>query len=126
MNKNPNIENLKSFKKGESGNPKGKQTGTKNRSTILKKWIGVTAKLKNPVTGKDEVGTVEDKVNLALITKALAGDVQAIKEINDTLYGKISEKTELTGKDLYPHITIELIDSSDKVENEETKDTGSK
>lgn len=83
------------FKKGESGNPDGRPVGAKNRSTILKKWIEVTVKLKNPATGKDEVGTVEDKVNLALITKALAGDVQAIKEINDTLYGKIQENQKI-------------------------------
>jgi hypothetical protein len=95
MNKNPNIENLKHFKKGESGNPAGRAKGVKTRSTILKKWIEVTAKLKNPITGKDELGTVEDKVNLALITKALSGDVQAIKEINDTLYGKIQENQKI-------------------------------
>lgn len=88
------------FKKGESGNPDGRPIGAKNRSTILKKWIEINAKLKNPGTGKDEIGTVEDNVNLALITKALAGDVQAIKEINDTLYGKITEKQaiEQTGE----------------------------
>lgn len=96
VTKEDKIANLKSFKKGDHGNPNGRPKGVKNRSTILKKWIEVTAKLKNPVTGKDEIGTVEDKVNLALITKALSGDVQAIKEINDTLYGKIPNKDELT------------------------------
>ena len=93
----PHPENIIPPKKGEIRNPKGKPKGTKNRSTILKKWIEVTAKLKNPITGKEEIGTVEDKVNLALITRALAGDVSAIKEINDTLYGKIPNKDELTG-----------------------------
>ena len=93
----PHPENIIPPNKGEIRNPKGKPKGTKNRSTILKKWIEVTAKLKNPITGKEEIGTVEDKVNLALITRALAGDVSAIKEINDTLYGKIPNKEELTG-----------------------------
>jgi hypothetical protein len=91
----PNPENIRPPKPGEVRNPKGKPPGTKNRSTILKKWIEVATKLKNPVTGKDEFGTVEDKVTLALIARALTGDVQAIKEINDTLYGKLTEKSEV-------------------------------
>ena len=91
----PNPENLIRPKPGEVRNPKGKPPGTKNRSTILKKWISVVTKLKNPITGKDEFGTVEDKVTLALIERALRGDVQAIKEINDTLYGKLTEKSEV-------------------------------
>jgi len=91
----PNPENIRPPKPGEVRNPKGKPPGTKNRSTILKKWIEVATKLKNPVTGKDEFGTVEDKLTLALIARALTGDVQAIKEINDTLYGKLTEKSEV-------------------------------
>lgn len=95
-----NLKKAKGFDKLPGNiNKDGRPVGAKNRSTILKKWIEINAKLKNPVTGKEELGTVEDKVNLALITKALAGDVQAIKEINDTLYGKIPNKDELTGAD---------------------------
>lgn len=96
-----NNENLIPPKPGEVRNPKGKPKGTKNRSTILKKWMKVKVLIKdksNPLL-KDIKGTVEDQINLALINKAMKGDVSAIKEINDTLYGKISDKTELTGKD---------------------------
>ena len=95
-----NPENIIPPKFGEVRNPKGKPIGTKNRSTILKKWIKVRVKITdeaNPLL-KDVSGTVEDQVILALIQKALKGDVNAIKEINDTLYGKISDKTEVTGK----------------------------
>jgi len=56
----------------------------------------INARIKNPITGKEENGIVEDKVQLALITKALSGDVAAIKEINDTLYGKIQDKIDHT------------------------------
>jgi len=99
-------ENLKSFKKGESGNPSGHPKGVKNRSTILKKWIEVAAECINPETKKKLPGTVEDKIALSLITKALSGDVQAIKEINDTLYGKIADKQEMK----YPDgVTINLV-----------------
>lgn len=102
----PNIENLKKgvktqFKKGKSGNPKGYLKGKKNRATILKKWIECKTKFKNPITEKEGIsGTCEDQVILGLIKKAISGDVQAIKEINDTLYGKIPEKQtiEQSGK----------------------------
>jgi hypothetical protein len=106
-----NNQNLIPPKPGEIRNPKGKPKGTKNRSTILKKWLKVRVIIKdksNPSL-KDVKGTVEDQINLALINKAMKGDVQAIKEINDTIYGKISEKTELTGpggKDLIPAIVF--------------------
>lgn len=112
-----NPENIKSheFKKGQSGNPSGHPKGQKNRSTILKKWIEVNSKFENPITEKEVQGTVEDRITLALINKALSGDVQAIKEINDTLYGKIPDKQQLTGaegKDFIPikGITFDPVD----------------
>ena len=36
-----NNGNLKPFKKGESGNPNGRPKGSKNRSTIMEKWLEV-------------------------------------------------------------------------------------
>ena len=103
----PNPENIIPPKLGEIRNPWGKPKGTKNRSTILKKWIKVRVKIKdkaNPLL-KEVSGTVEDEIMLALIHEARSGNVQAIKEINDTLYGKIPDKNEITGdkgKDLFP------------------------
>lgn len=89
-------ENLIPAVKGEPGrNPAGRPVGSKNRSTILSRWISVNTKVKNPITKETEAGTVEDLVMLALINRAMSGDVQAIKEINDTLYGKIVDKGEV-------------------------------
>ena len=93
----PNPENLKPAKKGDVRNPKGRGNSP-GRATILKKWLEVQAKLKNPITGKIEKGVVEDKVILALISKALKGDVRAIQEIMDTKYGKILQKSEIKGE----------------------------
>jgi len=73
----------------------GRPKGSKNRSTILKKWIEVVAKVKHPETHIEELGTMEDKVALALLSKALKGDIAAIKEIYDTMYGKIVDKSEV-------------------------------
>lgn len=107
-----NPENIIPPKKGEIRNPKGKPKGTKNRSTILRKWLEVNEKIKNPVTGEIEQATVEDSVILALISKARKGDVAAIREILDTNYGKIAERSNIdlttNTKDLNSIVKLEI------------------
>ena len=83
------------YKKGESGNPTGRPKGSKNRSTILRKWLEVATTIKNPITKKDEKVTVEDEIILALIREARKGNIQAIKEIQDSMHGKMTEKQEV-------------------------------
>jgi hypothetical protein len=50
-----------------------------------------------PLTGENVDGTIEDAVYIALIKKALDGDVNAIKEISDTMYGKLKDSMEHSG-----------------------------
>ena len=93
------IEHIKG--KGFDANPEninkdGRPVGSKNRSTILKRWLEVKSTFKNPETKEEVIGTVEDKIALALITKAMKGDVAAIKEIQDTLFGRIPQKIDAT------------------------------
>jgi hypothetical protein len=98
-----NVANLQPQKSGEpSKNPNGRPKGSRNRSTILKKWLSVKTLIKHPITKEDIKVTVEDEVVLSLIKEARKGDVRAIREILDTMYGKITEKTELTGADGAP------------------------
>jgi len=91
----PRPENIIPPVKGEIRNPNGKPVGTKNRKTLLRKWLELNANVLTPITGEQQPGTIEDAVYIALIKKALEGDVNAIKEINDTMYGKITEKHEI-------------------------------
>ena len=79
----------------ENINTKGRTVGIRNRSTVLKELIALNIELENPLTGKIETAETEVMMNLALLKKALSGDVNAIKEVNDTLYGKVADKTEL-------------------------------
>jgi hypothetical protein len=109
MSKFPNKDTQ--FKKGNPGG--GRPVGTKNRSTLLKKWIEVHAKVKNPITKELEQGTVEDLITIALIDKALSGDIQAIKEVNDTLYGKLQENQKIEG---IPKSINILVDNSETAE----------
>ena len=79
----------------ENINREGRPVGSLGRSTLLKKWLDVNTTIKDEDTGEVTKGTYLDRVNLALIKKAMGGDVIAIKEILDTLYGKITEKKEI-------------------------------
>jgi len=102
------LKNLKpapAWKKGQSGNPKGYPKGQKNRATILKELLELSFKdpkgklLANPFDAKEKKLTIEKAIDIVLIQKALKGDLNAIREIKDTIHGKISDKTEITGAD---------------------------
>ena len=71
--------------------------GIPNRSAALRKWLTAKKKIINPITKAQDRGTVEDEVVLALIAKAVKGDVPAIREILDTMSGKLTDKQELLG-----------------------------
>lgn len=104
--------NLKSYKPGQSGNPKGRPKGSKNRSTIAKYWLEVNQKLKNPITGQDETMSQEDLMTLALIKKAREGDVSAYKALMDSGYGAPVQQIEQqqTSIDLSDLTTDEIRD----------------
>jgi hypothetical protein len=84
------------WEKGESGNPKGRPKGSKNRSTIAKYWLEINQKLKNPLTGAEETMSQEDLMTLALIKKAREGDVSAYKALMDSGYGAPIQQVEQT------------------------------
>lgn len=70
------------FKPGQSGNPGGLPKGTSKVSIALMKL------LKTESGEEFKPKTRAEAVALALLTKALTGDVQAIKEISDRTEGK--------------------------------------
>lgn len=99
-----NEENLnKPWEKGQSGNPKGKPKGAKNRSTIARKWLEVLSKQKNPLTDELEDLSYEDLITLAQIKKAQENaDTNAYKSIMDSAYGSPKETIEQTTVDKTP------------------------
>ena len=92
-----NDENIKpfEFKKGQSGNPKGRPVGSMNRSTIAKRWLKTTEKFKNPITGEIEELTQEDIGTLALIKKMRSGDVRAYESLMDSAFGKAVQTNDI-------------------------------
>jgi hypothetical protein len=93
-------EDLIPFKQGESGNPNGRPKGSKNRSTIARKWLEVNQSLKNPITGEQETMSQEDMITLALIKKARDGDVSAYKELMNSGYGAPVQQIEQTNTEI--------------------------
>jgi uncharacterized protein DUF5681 len=75
------------FKPGQSGNPAGRP-----RDTITP-HLRDLVRMKHP--GKDEV-TYGELVARALLTRAIVGDVQAIKEVFDRLEGKPRQALDVT------------------------------
>jgi hypothetical protein len=101
------LANLKPFPKGQSGNPEGRPEGARNRSTVLKELLKHVSDFQNPITFKTESAEFETQVMLALIARARRGNIAAIKEIQDTVYGKITDKQELSGSVEVKALTIE-------------------
>ena len=95
-----NEENLIPYEKGQSGNPKGRPKGSKNRSTVAKGWLQVEQDLKNPLTSEIETMSQEDLMTLALIKKAREGDTQAYQKLLDSAYGAPVQQVEQTNIEL--------------------------
>lgn len=93
-----NLATLKPnpFKNGADSrrNLNGRPVGTRNRSTILKEILALEHKFDNPITNKSEKMEVEKAIDFALVKNALGGDVQSIREVKDTIYGKVADKVE--------------------------------
>ncbi len=92
------LANLKPYQKGVSGNPAGKIAGTKSRKILLRQWLDIEDEFDNPIKDSSaplEKMSVESRIILALIKKAISGDLPSIQEIQNTMYGKIPDRVEL-------------------------------
>jgi hypothetical protein len=83
-----NEENLKpAWGKGQSGNPKGKPKGARNRSTILKELL--------------DLDDNELRMHLAQINKAIVKeDTNAYKAVLDSAYGAPIQQIEQTSMEV--------------------------
>lgn len=86
MGEFPNKETQ--FKKGQSGNPKGMEKGTRHAKTIIQKYLYLRRQQVNPLTGEDEELSSDEKMWLEQIAKAEEGDGLAIDRIYNRTEGK--------------------------------------
>ena len=84
-NPNPDQSNLKPFKKGQSGNPKGRPKIPDLSQAISK------------ILNEEKDGMIAlDAVLKALRARAIKGDVRAIQELLDRAYGKAKQHIDHT------------------------------
>lgn len=102
---------LKQPEKGErfsmnSGRPKG----SRNRSTIVGKWLEAVESFQNPITKEFEKLSQEDIITLAQIKAARKGETKAYNALMDSRFGKAMQPIDhTTGGD-------KITDPSDAVE----------
>jgi len=89
-----NDGNLKPFKAGQSGNPAGGPKGSRNRASLLQEFLDVVIEGES-LDGIPGRLSVEKAMVQSLIKKALSGNLAAFKEIQNTVYGKITDKSEV-------------------------------
>lgn len=93
-------KNLKSWQKGQSGNPAGRKVGTRTRETVIREWLecGATDGLG---------GTMQDQIVRAQLLKAMKGDAHAYNAMMDGMHGKISDVHKFSGIEDAPPIKTE-------------------
>ena len=89
------LKNLKSYKKGQSGNLAGRPKGTKNISKVLKECANAEISLINPITKKKAKKTCVEWVCIKLFTEGMKGNVHATKVIFERLDGKVAESMNI-------------------------------
>src|SRR6266699_2741920 len=94
-----NIENLKPFQKGVSGNPKGRPKGVKSLSTVIQQLLADEELMdkisKNKPTYWESLPSknAANALGMAMLIKAIGGDTKAAAWITKTGFG---DKVDLT------------------------------
>lgn len=107
------LDNLTPFPPGNNANPNGRPKGSKNRSTIARKWLEVMQDTKNPITGELEKLSQEDLITLAMIHKARKGDVGAYKQLMDSGFGMPTQQIDVTTeKPIFNGINLDVAENN--------------
>lgn len=111
-----NIQNLKPFTGADDPRrSNGRPKGIPNTKTRLKRLLELEQSIKNPVTGKDEMFTVAEQMDLAMISKARKGDVRAYNALVDRLEGKAQSSVDVTS--LGEKLEVNIVDFAKHAED---------
>ena len=114
-----NNKNLKPFVPGtdERRNLEGRPVGSKNRSTIAKKWLEMELSSRNPLTGEMQKLSQEDIITLTQIKKAQYDeDTLAYKALMDSAYGAPKAEVEHSGQLGVVWNEVKTYDSNEKTD----------
>jgi hypothetical protein len=84
MTKKETVQNLKPFKKGTTGNPKGRPKKLPDIDTLLADVLG----------SEDDDKSEAKAVIKSLLTQAKKGNVRAIEVLLDRAYGKAKQTVD--------------------------------
>ena len=90
-------DNLKSWKKGQSGNPKGRPKGSPNLKKLYMDLLMLEQEVMNPLTGKAEKLNQFQQIALAQIREARKGNVTAQEKVMERFLGKNKETLDING-----------------------------
>jgi hypothetical protein len=82
------TEEVTEIKKG------GRPRGSRNRSTVVREILQLANWGRNPLTGMQEKLSQEYRITLAILAKALKGDVNAYKALMDNAYKPHAQEIE--------------------------------
>lgn len=114
---NKNYPNLKSWKKGQSGNPAGRKQGSKNVSTIVRQVLEQDAdtdiligtKIADLTNGQPT--SYAQAIILAMLKKALEGNVQAVCWLSQQQGLSYASETVETGLFHTSKLVVEVVPS---------------
>ena len=111
----PGSENLIPATKGEVRNPDGRPKGSKNASTIFRRFLAVGTGKHHPITGEEL--DHYDALCLIMIQAALKGDLASAKEIMNRLEGMPRQPLEHSGHILNDLSEDEIRSKLDELKN---------
>lgn len=114
---NKNYPNLKSWKKGQSGNPAGRKKGSKNISTLVRQVLEQDAdtdiligtKIADLTNGQPT--SYAQAIILAMLKKALEGNVQAVCWLSQQQGLSYASETVETGLFHTSKLVVEVVPS---------------
>ncbi len=107
------------FKKGQSGNPKGRTKGVRNVSTVLREMLQVLAPdavidtkfVKEFCKGKKKIYNADAQAARIMFEALVKGEAWAIKELLDRTEGKPAQAiTGANGGPITNRVIFEVID----------------
>lgn len=115
MPSKPSLDNLIPFEPGKSGNPNGRPKGSRSLTYILRQYMEKELDIDDPITKARVSKKIGDIINLKLISNAIKGDHQSIKQVFDRLEGMPKQEIDTTIRTPEPiNIEFTLFKPDDK------------
>ncbi len=127
----PNTDNLKSYSKGQSGNPAGRPRGSKNVSTVLASMLGdiapdlvLDASFIKEIAKGMKRATIADAAAARIVYQGIIkGDSWALRELLDRTEGKAKQSIEISSE-LKIDSLAEVIHRTKQMASELNRDYG--